>query len=207
MIHQKLNLGCLLLFVALLLSNCSTPVHFGVSNSKNRSSKKRTTPKKKKEKEEVIVFEEVEDEIEQAEETSPKNNNAVSHREEIFQFAKQFLGTKYIYGGKTPKGFDCSGFTHYVMNNFGYKISPASKLQAKNGEKVKLKDVKAGDLVFFKKKGRVFHVALVVDNSSEGLYVIHSTNRGVVVDNISKSSYWKPQLSAARDVISKGEKS
>ena len=66
---------------------------------------------------------------------------------------------------------------------------------------MKIKHAKAGDLVFFRKSGRVFHVALVVDNQKDGLKVIHSTNRGVVVDNITKSSYWKPKLSSAVDVI------
>ena len=119
-------------------------------------------------------------------------------------YAEKYVGTKYVYGGKDPKGFDCSGFTYYVMKKFDISIDRTSRSQENAGKSVRLKEVKPGDLVFFRRSpiGSVFHVALVKSNDSEGLHVIHSTSRGVVVDNISKSSYWKPKLSSARAVIS-----
>ena len=62
-----------------------------------------------------------------------------------------------------------------------------------------------GDLVFFRRSSRenIFHVALVVKNDRDGIQVIHSTSsRGVVLDNITKSTYWAPKLSEARNVLS-----
>jgi cell wall-associated NlpC family hydrolase len=125
-------------------------------------------------------------------------------RQDIVSYAKQQLGTKYKYAGKSPRtGFDCSGFTYYVMNNFNVDLSPSSRAQENQGKKIKVSDAKTGDLIFFRrsKTGAVFHVALVVSNDREGLKVIHSTSRGVVIDNLYASSYWKPKISTARDVL------
>lgn len=125
-------------------------------------------------------------------------------RQEVVAFAKEYLGTRYHYAGKDPRGFDCSGFTYYVMHKFDIDLPPSSKHQEDEGKSVSLKEVQAGDLVFFKrvKVGKPFHVALVVSNNRDGLKVIHSTSRGVVIDNVTESSYWKPKISSARDIIS-----
>lgn len=127
-----------------------------------------------------------------------KNKNAA-----IAGFARKFVGSTYKYGGKDPKGFDCSGFTHFVMKQFDIQISPNSGMQSQEGRSVKLKDVQPGDLVFFEKGNppRVFHVSLVLENTEEGIIVVHSTtSRGVIVENISRSTYWSPMLASARRV-------
>lgn len=128
-------------------------------------------------------------------------------RGNVLQEAKKYLGLKYIWGGTTPKGFDCSGFTSYVLAQKGVGIARSSRYQAKQGKAVDLDKAKTGDLVFFSKYGkggRVTHVALVVDNKEDGVYIIHSTRRGIVVDNLTESKYWKPKILYAKDVISKG---
>ncbi len=124
-------------------------------------------------------------------------------RRDITNYAKEQLGASYRYAGRDPRGFDCSGFTHYVLEEFDIEVSTSSRTQANEGKKISLDEVKSGDLIFFKrsKAGRVFHVAMVVTNSRDGIEVIHSTSRGVVIDNISKSKYWKPKMSSARDVV------
>ena len=125
-------------------------------------------------------------------------------RDDIISLASKYEGSKYKYAGKDPKGFDCSGFTYFVFKQRDIALSPSSRAQEKDGRSIPVKSVKPGDLVFFRRSpvGKVFHVALVVSNDREGLTVIHSTNRGVVVDNISNNSYWEPKISSARDVIS-----
>ncbi|PHN01001.1 C40 family peptidase [Flavilitoribacter nigricans] len=125
-------------------------------------------------------------------------------RQDIVVYAKEQLGTKYKYAGRSPRtGFDCSGFTHYVMDNFDVDLSPSSRAQENQGKKIKISEAKSGDLIFFRrsKNGAVFHVAMVVSNDRDGLKVIHSTSRGVVIDNISVSKYWSPKISTARDVL------
>jgi cell wall-associated NlpC family hydrolase len=130
----------------------------------------------------------------------------MAFRQGIIDRAKEYVGTGYKYAGRSPQtGFDCSGFTSFVLGQYEVKVSPASRTQATEGQAVPLDKVKAGDLVFFSsagKGGRVTHVAMVVDHTEEGIFVIHSTNtRGVIVENITTSRYWKPKILFARDVI------
>jgi cell wall-associated NlpC family hydrolase len=127
-------------------------------------------------------------------------------RMNIVDYADNYQGTKYTYAGRDPrKGFDCSGFTYFVMKKYGIELSPSSRLQEKQGRSIRIKDVKPGDLVFYRRSplGRVFHVSLVYANDPDGIKVIHSTSRGVVIDNITTSSYWAPKISTARDVVSR----
>jgi len=126
-------------------------------------------------------------------------------RKSLANHAKTYQGIPYKYAGKTPKtGFDCSGFTSFVLKKFEIEISPGSKLQAKAGKAIPLKRAKPGDLIFFGKGRKVTHVALVTNNTKEGIEIVHSTSsKGIMVQNVSKSSYWKPKILFARDVISK----
>lgn len=125
----------------------------------------------------------------------------------IVDFARQHIGTPYTYAGTSPEtGFDCSGFTSFVLSNFDIDLSRTSRSQATEGQKIRPEQARPGDLVFFRRSrnGSVFHVAMVVDNSKNGLEVVHSTtSRGVIQENISRSGYWKPLLSDARAVISR----
>ena len=126
-------------------------------------------------------------------------------REEIADFADDQLGRKYKYAGRSPKsGFDCSGFTHYVLKNSGITLPTSSAAQAMEGVIKKLKESEPGDLVFFKRggKGRVFHVAMIYENQGGNPKVIHSTSsRGVVIDELLTSKYWEPKIWQVRDVI------
>lgn len=128
-------------------------------------------------------------------------------RMDILQYAEQFLGTPYQFGGVSPKtGFDCSGFTAYVLNHYGIHVSHSSAAQEKEGKKIRLNDVQPGDLVFYRRGGplsSVFHVSMVAENNADGITVIHSVNSGVIKENITNSSYWAPLISSARTVISR----
>ncbi|GEM_PF-1755182 len=123
-------------------------------------------------------------------------------RLDMVDYAKRFLGSRYRYAGRSASGFDCSGFTHYINRNFNIQLSTCSRSQGVQGVKVLLKDTKSGDLVFFRrsKRSSISHVAMVVSNDERGLFIIHSTYRGVVVDNLMESSYWRPKIYMARDV-------
>ncbi len=123
--------------------------------------------------------------------------------DDIITYAKNFLGTPYHFGGTSPAGFDCSGFIYYVMGNFGMSLTRSSYGLAEFGENVMLHDVRAGDLMFFKGRNAnasgVGHVALVIDNSPEGIKFIHaSTSRGVVIDNFMTSKYYIPRFIKAK---------
>jgi cell wall-associated NlpC family hydrolase len=131
--------------------------------------------------------------------------NAAALRQDIVRFARQHVGTSYRYGGRDPRqGFDCSGFTHYVLREYNIQVTPQSGAQANEGRPLSVRTVQPGDLIYFKRSslGSVFHVALVVSNDANGLVVVHSTtSRGVITTNLTESSYWAPKIAGARDVI------
>lgn len=127
-------------------------------------------------------------------------------RKDLTNYAQTLVGSTYLYAGKSPDGFDCSGFTSYVMGKYGVKISSSSRDQAGQGKFVDVYKVKPGDLVFFRRSAAepIFHVSLVVSNDGKDIKVVHSTtSRGVIVDNITASKYWRPYIDSARDVVAK----
>lgn len=73
----------------------------------------------------------------------------LSKGEQIVEFAKKYLGCKYVYGASGPNTFDCSGFTMYVLKNFGVTLSHSARAQSKVGTYVAKENLQPGDLVFF----------------------------------------------------------
>lgn len=126
-------------------------------------------------------------------------------RQNIINYAQKYEGVKYKYAGKDPKGFDCSGFTHYVFKNFDIALSGSSSDQSKQGKEIPLAKAQQGDLIFFGRDGRegkIQHVGLVYKNEEDGLFMIHSSSkRGIVIDNITTSKYWKPKILFVKRVI------
>ncbi len=124
-------------------------------------------------------------------------------KEEVAIFAVKFKDAPYRYGGKSPAGFDCSGFTHYVMSKNGILLQGSSSEQAKQGKKIKWQEVETGDLIFFTHNKRtVGHVALVLERKDKDITIIHSTtSRGVVVENLLESDYWRNRVVSASRII------
>jgi cell wall-associated NlpC family hydrolase len=129
-------------------------------------------------------------------------------REEIIQFAMNYLGIRYRSSGKSPKiGFDCSGFTGFIFKNFGMKLKASSPAQAMEGRKVPVSEAKEGDLAFFGKKGKkgkvyVNHAAIVISKPGEPLAIIHSaSNKGIVITKVNESNYWRNALLFVRNVL------
>lgn len=125
-----------------------------------------------------------------------------SLRKGITRTARKYKGSRYKYGGTTPKGFDCSGFTSYVLLKHKIDLHRTSDAQARQGRKIKLKSALPGDLLFFGKRGKVSHVAIVTENTGTRMKVIHSTSsKGVVEQDITHSDYWQSRLLFARRVL------
>jgi len=132
-----------------------------------------------------------------------KDSSEMALRGKIIDYSKTLLGSRYRSGGKTPKGFDCSGYTHYVYSQFGIKLNASSPSQGTQGKKKSLKHLEPGDLLFFSIKGRIHHVAIFEKEEDGKFWMIHSaTSLGVVRQDISNNNYWKKRLKFARDVIS-----
>ena len=96
----------------------------------------------------------------------------------LIETAQSFLGTPYLWGGTTPKGFDCSGFVQYVYGKHGYSITRTTYTQwANDGVRVSREALKPGDLVYFGYGDSPSHVGLYVGDGK----MIHSPRTGDVV--------------------------
>lgn len=131
------------------------------------------------------------------------DDNSANLRSDIITHAKMYVHTRYRYASTNPnKGFDCSGFSSFILSKYGFSIPRGSVNQATVGKKISLHEAQEGDLIFFGKRKRVSHVALVVKNDNGNITVVHSTNsKGVIVENINSSNYWKKRVLFARDVV------
>ena len=124
-------------------------------------------------------------------------------RQQVVNYAKSFLGVRYVYGGSTPKGFDCSGFTKYVFDHFDISLQRTSAKQYSTSvTKIKKADLRPGDLVFFSTKSgssTVGHVGIYIGNNN----FIHASSPGDVVkiDSMS-SSYYSARYVGSGRVIS-----
>ena len=86
--------------------------------------------------------------------------HATGFTENLLAAASQLEGVPYVYGGSTPSGFDCSGFTQYVFAQAGKSIPRTSSEQAAAATAVSGDDLRPGDLIFYSPGGSVSHVAI-----------------------------------------------
>lgn len=127
-----------------------------------------------------------------------------SRLDSMINFAHTFIGTPYRYGSTSSKTFDCSGFTAHVFRTVGVELPHGSASQAMLGEKVELKNIQPGDLMFFKgrstKSKRISHVSLVVEVNGGEIKMIHATSRGVIVDVYQQMDYYTRRFITARRI-------
>ena len=109
-------------------------------------------------------------------------------RVDICQYAKQFLGNPYVWGGiSLTRGADCSGFVQSVFKKYGVWLPRSSVSQSNYGTKVTIANMKPGDLIFYARGGRVDHVALYIG----GGQVIHASSPRTGI-RISRYNYRSP---------------
>ena len=135
---------------------------------------------------------------------SPKNTS-VSEPSNIemktfSQIVEPLIGSSYVPGGKTEKGFDASGFTQYVLNKKGIKIPRTTEEQRKEGATVEKLDIVEGDLVFFKTTDsdvQGSHVGISLGKNQVALVTI---KKGVTIIDIEKDKFWSQQFVAAKRI-------
>lgn len=125
--------------------------------------------------------------------------NTSSIRHKIVADAKKYLGTPYVWGGSTPKGFDCSGFVQYVMKQNGISLPRTTTEQYKVGTYVAKSDLQPGDLVFLQNTYRagISHVGIYI---GDGKMIHASSSKGVVSSSLS-TSYYTQHYYGARRVV------
>jgi len=111
----------------------------------------------------------------------------------------KYLGYAYVYGGSSPKGFDCSGFTSYIYRQFGYTINRTASSQLSNGVPIAYADLQPGDLVFFKdhySTSAASHVGIYI---GDGNFIHAENSRSCVkVTPLSQSWYANRYIGARR---------
>jgi hypothetical protein len=118
--------------------------------------------------------------------------------------AQKYLNAPYQWGGKSPFGIDCSGFTQMVFKINGYKLQRDASQQAKQGKSIQVKNVKPGDLAFFKGKDeKVTHVGMILAPDK----IIHASGR-VRIDHFNEegilnaeSKVYSHQLVSIRRIL------
>ena len=125
--------------------------------------------------------------------TTSSSSSSVSG---IVDYAKQFLGTRYIYGGASSSGFDCSGFTMYVYSHFGYSLphSATSQWQSGIGTRVySISELQPGDLVFFndpsRNAGKACSHAGIYIGGGQIIHASSSRSQGVVISDLTSGYY------------------
>lgn len=119
------------------------------------------------------------------------NFNKMSKKQaSLIRCASKYLGNRYVYGGcSLTRGTDCSGFTMSLYKKFGYRLphNAACQMRSKKTRRIKLKNLKPGDLIFYGSGKRCSHVAMYIGNKK----VIHASTRKTGI-KISYYRYRKP---------------
>lgn len=118
--------------------------------------------------------------------------------QQIVEYAKQFLGTPYVYGGASPKGFDCSGFTSYVLKQNGYDSTRTCTTQYAQYTNIERSELRIGDLVFFASTASwdTNHVGIYM---GDNLFIHASSGSGkVIISSLKKGYYDTYYYGAAR---------
>ena len=144
--------------------------------------------------------------------TSTGSSSTTSKQTEIVNYAKQFLGVPYVYGGASKSGFDCSGFTMYVYKKFGISMRHGAQAQSKIGTAVNTNkksasslkgNLQLGDLVFFldyETMDEIGHCEIYI---GDGKFIHASSGSGhcVKINSLLPGDYYNTRYCAARRII------
>lgn len=127
------------------------------------------------------------------------STQVMTKRDSIVAYASQFIGSPYLWGGTSEKGFDCSGFVYFVFKHFGIEVSRTSRGFKNKGEEIELEKSYPGDIILFTGTNatirQIGHVGIVLKNQNGIVDFIHSSSSkkhyGVTVTRYNESGYVK----------------
>lgn len=131
------------------------------------------------------------------------NTSRTKEINSVIQTARSYTGTPYKFGGTTRVGIDCSALIYHSYRSIGVNMPRVSKDQAKTGDKVRLKELAVGDLLFFatgKKKREVTHAGIVtaITGKKQVRFIHSSSSLGVIESNLYSPYYLQRFLNARR---------
>jgi cell wall-associated NlpC family hydrolase len=126
----------------------------------------------------------------------PSESTEIAFRNEIISFAKNYLGAPYRYASIDPqKGFDCSGFVHFVFKNFDISVPHSSKGFKNLGNQVQPEEFKVGDVLVFygyRNAAEIGHVGIICEANGLKSKFIHSSSgkvKGVIISELGSEMY------------------
>jgi len=120
-------------------------------------------------------------------------------RHALLNLAQEQLGVPYVYGGKSPRGFDCSGFTYYLYDNHDFTLHRTASQQLQDGIIVAKEGMQIGDLVFFREAYETYpasHVGIYAGNNQ----IIHAGSKGICYADLD-GSYFSEYFLCARRIV------
>ena len=131
-------------------------------------------------------------------------SDSTPKRDSIITYAQSFLKTPYLWGGTSPKGFDCSGFLYYVYKHYKVHVSRSSSGYSKYKKVDDLKHIKPADVLLFTGTNssirKIGHVGMVIKNENGIIDFIHASSSkrhfGVTITRFNNSGYVKRFLKA-----------
>ena len=144
-------------------------------------------------------------EIAAAKKAGKEYHMSAADRQKLLEDATFFKGGKYVWGGTSPKGFDCSGYVQYLYKKHNINLPRTAWAQSKKGAPVDIHNLQKGDLLFFltdKKRGiPVTHVGIYLGNGK----FIHAASRkkGIIISPIDHGYYARKFVSARRVIDTK----
>lgn len=194
LLHFKMNRFLIILLLIVSFSSCKSSKNV---KKKRTSSTKIVTKKSKK-----TVTEGRNKTIVKA--PYEEGNSKKSKADFIINYAKQFEGVRYKWGGTTTSGMDCSGLVYESFKSYDVILPRISRDMAKKGNRIKLKNVHKGDLLFFKtgnRRNSINHVGLIVDIRNNDIKFIHATSsKGVIISGLNET-YWLKAFHEARRIL------
>jgi cell wall-associated NlpC family hydrolase len=192
LLNLKITRILLILLVITNLSNCKSSKSAKARKS-NKIITKKSQTRTSKGKNTTIV-------------TVPAGKKTSTKRKAdfIIDYAKQFEGVRYKWGGTTKSGMDCSGLIYESFKTHDILLPRISRDMAKKGTRIKLNKVLKGDLLFFKtgnRRNSINHVGLVVDIRGNDIKFIHATSsKGVIISGLNET-YWLKAFHEARRIL------
>ena len=115
-------------------------------------------------------------------------------RESILQFASQFIGNPYVWGGTSlTDGADCSGFVQQIYKQYGYDLPRVAEDQSQCGTKIPVEDAQPGDLIFYAKEGHIYHVVMYAGDGKT--IEAASTKLGIIESKVNtKNAVWATRI-------------